>query len=128
MSSASLRAVIPSSRNSSSQMRPSSMMWAWLSIIPGTTALPARSMRRGFQRHGGVLIEMLVAADDEAVGEIGIELQLFGLELAVYDRRILARESRVILDLHIEIGMGLEQFAHHIGRAKPDIVRSGMRP
>ena len=71
---------------------------------------------------------MLIAADDEAIGKIGIELEPLRLELAVDNWRILAWETRIELDFHVQIGMRLKQPARKLGSTISDIVRACVRP
>src|SRR5213594_1125446 len=87
-----------------------------------------RILLRARQRRGRGRVEMLIAADDEAIGKIGIELEPLGLELAVDNWRILAWETRIELDFHVQIGMRLKQPARKLGSTISDIVRACVRP
>src|SRR5262249_16135459 len=100
----------------------------FLPQVCGQLIQQERVLLRARERDRPSRIQMLVAADDEAIREIAIELEPFGLQLAVDDRWILAWETGIELDLHVEIGMGLKQPAAHLRRAEPDVVGACMRP
>ena len=65
---------------------------------------------------------VLIGADQEAIGEVLVELQPLRLDLAVGQLRILTGIQRIDLDLLIEVRMRLKQPAGQSRRAKPGAV------
>src|SRR5438874_716284 len=51
-----------------------------------------------------------------------------GLSFAIHDGRIFTWEIGIILDLHVEIRMYLQQPPRQLGRAIAEVVCTGVRP
>ena len=79
--------------------------------------------------HGASGTVVLIRADDEASGEVGEELEPFGLNCAAGEEgRILAEKERIDFDFHVEVGMSLEKATAKIGSAVADAVPASVGP